>query len=164
MNARNEQLQMLYGALHDKMLKVAYRMVGNIESAEDLVQDTFLLALFRQEDLLRHPLPEGWLMRTLHNLALNERRYLARHPSVPLDTLLHIPEEPQAASLDEMLPKELSEQDRKILIWRFEENLDYNEIADCLGISPVSCRSRVSRAVSRCRRYLGEGTASGLKF
>ena len=84
MKERNHhiQIQILYEALHDKMLKVAYRMIGNIETAEDLVQSTFLLALFHQQDLLNHPLPEGWLMKALQNLALNERRRINRHQSI----------------------------------------------------------------------------------
>lgn len=148
------QIQILYEALHDKMIKVAYRMIGNIETAEDLVQSTFLLALFHQQDLLNHPLPEGWLMKALQNLALNERRRINRHQSISLDNLINVAGVSPPPSIKEILPKQLSEQEREILIWRFEENLDYDEIADRLGISPVGCRSRVSRAISHCRKLL----------
>ena len=153
---RNDHLQVLYESLHDKMVKVAYRMIGDIETAEDLVQSTFLLALFNQKDLLNHPLPEGWLMKALQNLALNERRRINRHQSIPLDSLINVAGASPAASIKEIFPKKLSNQEREILIWRFEENLDYDEIADRLGISPVGCRSRVSRAISHCRKLLEE--------
>ena len=150
----NDRFQKLYEDLHDKMLRVAYRMVGSVETSEDLVQNTFLLALFRESELMQHPNPEGWLMRVLQNLALNERRRIQRHPETSLDTLLFVAGSEPASSLEEMLPKQLSPQEREILIWRFEENMDYDEIADRLGISETGCRSRVSRAVKRCRELL----------
>ena len=151
---RNDRLQILYESLHDKMIKVAYRMIGNIETAEDLVQSTFLLALFHPKELLLHPSPEGWLMRVLQNLALNERRRLQRHQDISFDTLINVAGVSPASSIKEILPKKLPEHEKEILIWRFEENLDYDEIADRLGISPVGCRSRVSRAISHCRKLL----------
>lgn len=153
MSQANSRFQALYEELHDKMLRVAYRMTGSMDTAEDLVQETFLFALFRQDELLRHPLPEGWLMRTLQNLVLNERRKAAAHAEVPLDSLLNLADE-SAAPLEEALPRQLSQQDREILIWRFEQDLDYSQIADRLGISETGCRSRVFRAIRRCRDWM----------
>lgn len=154
MSQASSRFQALYEELHDKMLRVAYRMTGSMDAAEDLVQETFLFALFRQDELLRHPIPEGWLMRTLQNLVLNERRKAAAHAEVPLDSLLNLADESAAAPLEEALPRQLSQQDREILIWRFEQDLDYSQIADRLGISETGCRSRVFRAIRRCRDWM----------
>ena len=154
MSQTNRSFQELYEKLHDKMLRVAYRMVGNVETAEELVQDTFLLALFQKEKLALHPSPEGWLMRALQNLALNEQRRLKNHPQISLDSLLDVAGESHLNSIEEILPKQLSKQDCEILRWRFEQNMDYDKIADRLGISTSSCRSRVSRAVMRCKELL----------
>lgn len=156
MRERNDHLQMLYESLHDKMIKVAYRMIGNIETAEDLVQSAFLLALFHQKELQHHPSPEGWMMRVLQNLALNERRRLQRHQDISFDTLINVAGVPPATSVKEILPQKLPEHEQEILIWRFEENLDYDEIASRLGISPSGCRSRVCRAISHCRKLIEE--------
>lgn len=150
----NDRFQKLYEDLHDKMLRVAYRMVGSVETAEDLVQNSFLLALFRENELMQHPNPEGWLMRVLQNLALNERRRVKRHPETSLDSLLDLAGETPANALEDMLPKQLSKADREILLWRFEQNMDYDEIAERLGISETGCRSRVFRAMKRCRELL----------
>lgn len=150
----NDRFQKLYEDLHDKMLRVAYRMVGSVETAEDLVQNSFLLALFRENELMQHPNPEGWLMRVLQNLVLNERWRVKRHPETSLDSLLDLARETPANALEDMLPKQLSKADREILIWRFEQNMDYDKIADRLGISEAGCRSRVSRAVKHCRELM----------
>lgn len=93
-------------------------------------------------------------MRVLQNFVMNERRRIKRHPEASLDSLLYMTGENLSNSLEEMLPKQLSQSDREILMWRFEQNMDYDEIAERLGISEVGCRSRVSRAVKRCREFL----------
>lgn len=91
----NEWIHTLYLQLYEKLFRVAYRLMGSTESAEDLVQQTFLLALFQGEALRTHPCPEGWLMKALHNLAMSERRRAARQQEVPLDALFD-----QAAEAD----------------------------------------------------------------
>lgn len=144
----------LYQANYRKMIKLAYRLVGSMETACDLVQETFLLALFQQETLACHASPEGWLMITLKNLAMNERRRFNRHPTLPLYLFETLPGEPPPMPLEHVLPSQLSQEDREILLWRFEQNMEYLEMADRLGIAESSCRSRVSRAVARCKACL----------
>ena len=93
-------------------------------------------------------------MRVLQNLARNEQKLAKQHPETSLDSLFYVAGETPSSSLDEVLPKQLSTQEREILIWRFEQNMDYSEIANRLGISEPGCRSRVSRAIKRCRELL----------
>lgn len=154
MEAFDAFLKTLYEAQYEKMFKLAYRMVGSVELAQDLVQEVFLIAMFHQDELSVHPLPEGWLMITLKNLALNERRRVKRHPEVSLESVIELADKPPGSLLEFVLPKQLSEEDKKVLIWRFEHQMEYKEMADRLGISEVGCRSRVQRAVSRCKKYL----------
>ena len=47
MDRDNEWIRTLYLRLYEKLFRVAYRLMGSPESAEDLVQQTFLLALFK---------------------------------------------------------------------------------------------------------------------
>lgn len=150
----NSFLKQLYETQYEKMFQVAYRMTGSVETTQDLVQDAFLLALFQQEKLAQHPFLEGWLMITVKNLALNERRKGKRHPTVPLDSLVYKADRAQECPLEAILPRQLKPEEKQILLWRFEDRLDYREIADRLGISETACRSRVSRSVARCRKYL----------
>lgn len=147
----------LYEKQYEKMFKLAYCMTGSIEKTQDLVQNAFLLALFRKEELMVHPKPEGWLMTALKNLIFNERRRSESHPEVPLESVIESlsvndPEMP----LELALPKQLSKEDREILILRFEQRLSYAEIGDRLGISEGACRSRLHRALQRCKRFLND--------
>lgn len=68
-----------------------------------------------------------------------------RQQEVPLDALFDQAAEADSPPLAESLPRRLSPQDREVLLWRFEQGLDYDEIAERLGISETGCRSRVSR-------------------
>ena len=94
-------------------------------------------------------------MTALKNLIFNERRRSESHPEVPLESVIESlsvndPEMP----LELALPKQLSKEDREILILRFEQRLSYAEIGDRLGISEGACRSRLHRALQRCKRFL----------
>lgn len=143
----------IYDQEYERLIKTAYRMTGDMELAHDLVQETFLLAIFRRNEFAEHPKPAAWLYLTLRNNILNERRRFV-HKEVSLEEVYDIPAKAEESSLDEVLPKELKNDDRKILIWRFEEGKSYSEMSELLGISENACRNRVSRAVARCRNYM----------
>ena len=144
----------LYKSQYEKMIKLAYRMLGSMESAQDIVQETFMLALLRWDEVSVHPLPEGWLALTVRNLVQNERRRYANHEELPLDSFMEQPDTRQEYPLSHLLPKKLSEEDRQLLIWKFELQMDNRQIADRLGISITASKNRVSRAVKRCRNLL----------
>ena len=148
---RDEYIASLYNASYKRMYRVAYHRVGDHETAEELVQDTFVLALSRWEKLKAHPKPEGWLMETLLNLIKNDKR-LQRYQEVPLEELLNVPATKDRHPITELLPKQLGKQDKEVLIWRYELGLDYRGIANRLGLSETGSRSRVFRAVERCRK------------
>lgn len=151
----NDWLTSLYRETYKKLYHVAYRLTGSIDTSKDLIQDTFLLAVFHKETLAVHPKPEAWLMQTLNNLVKNENRRLSSM-NVSIETQYSIPAPDIERGLEELLPLKLSEHDKKILIWRFAQQLDYKEIANRLGISESGCRSRVSRAVEKCRKLLSD--------
>ena len=111
------------------------------------------MALFQRETLSAHPALSGWLMVTLRNLIQNDRR---REKPISLEEASGLPVETMPQSLDEILPTQLPKNDRELLIWRFEQNLSYQEIAERKGISEGACRTRVSRAVAKCRELLSE--------
>lgn len=148
----------LYEKTYDKLYRVAYRLMGNTETAKELTQDVFLLAIAHQEELFTHPKPEAWLMVALVNLARNERRRHSRY-EISLDNIFDVPAKESAGGIEELLPSKLSDEDRQILIWRFEEQMDYREMANLLGITETGCRSRVSRIIRKCRKYLNIGRA-----
>lgn len=148
-------VEALYQAKGRLIFNLAYRLVNQRERAEDLVQEVFLLALTHQEAILHHPNQVGWLVQALKHLASNELRRAENRLTVPLEEDL-LPACWPREALEELLPNGLSRQDRQVLLWRMEEQCAYPEMARRLGISETGCRSRVARAVVRCRLLMLE--------
>src|SRR5215468_7418151 len=70
-----ETIEELFEALESPLLAYAIRFTGEAGAAEDMVQEAFM-RLHAQFDEVREP--RKWLYRTVHNLALNHRRDLAK--------------------------------------------------------------------------------------
>ena len=104
---------------------------------------------------MHHPNQVGWLVQALKHLASNEHRRAENRLTVPLEEDL-LPACWPREALEELLPNGLSRQDQQVLLWRMEEQCAYPEMARRLGISETGCRSRVARAVARCRLLMLE--------
>ncbi len=151
---------------HGRFLySVAYRLSGNHDDAQDLVQEVMMrvqrgLATFEPGNL------EGWLARVTTNAFLDDRRRRARRPEAPLgdepDRLLA-----PAPSVDEALAATqlpdhiqaaiatLSPDFRAALVLCDVVGLPYSEIADQLGVPVGTVRSRIHRARAQLREQLG---------
>ncbi len=149
---RNEAIGALYEREYDALCRAAYRALGDWEAAQDLVQDTFLLALLRVDG--SHPSPGGWLVETLRNLIRNERRKLVTRGAVPLENADALPAETPPPELDEVLPPSLTPSERELLRLRFSEQLSYRELGARFGISEGACRVKLFRVIEKCRKEL----------
>lgn len=136
-----------------KLIGTAYRILGNREAAEDVVQNVFLVMLAQQETVSRLDQPSFWIYKTLRNQIGNEMKRQKYRQAERLDEALDI------ASYDEcfpdlrsQLPPGLSEADQEILSLCYEEQLSYAEIAERLGISALAAGARLSRARARCKK------------
>src|SRR5437899_10772151 len=70
-----ETIEELFAALESPLLSYAFRLVGALSVAEDMVQEA-LMKLHAQFEKVREP--RRWLYRTVHNQALNLRRPTSR--------------------------------------------------------------------------------------
>jgi RNA polymerase sigma-70 factor (ECF subfamily) len=65
-----------FDALYKKnaldMVRFAARLIGDEEIAKELVQEAFLILLYKKDELRLHPNLDGWLYSTLRNLVMNE--------------------------------------------------------------------------------------------
>lgn len=147
---RNVAIGALYEREYDTLCRAAYRSLGDWEAAQDLVQDTFLLALLRSDET--HPSPGGWLTQTLRNLIRNERRKLVTRDAVPLENADALPAEETPHALDELFPASLTPQERELLRLRFSEQLSYRELGARFGISEGACRIKLFRTIEKCRK------------
>jgi RNA polymerase sigma-70 factor (ECF subfamily) len=144
--------------------RLAYRLSGNAQDAEDLTQETFI-RVFRSLSNYQPGTFEGWLHRITTNLFLDmvRRRQRIRFEALPEDTErlrgtepspeqvysdTHLDPEIQAA-LD-ALPPEF----RVAVVLCDIEGLSYEEIAATLGIKLGTVRSRIHRGRVQLRAAL----------
>ena len=143
---------------------VAYRLTGNHDDAQDLVQEVLLrvrrgLATYVPGSL------EGWLSRITTNAFLDEVRRRKRRP---LDVVPDLPErvvgvdaDPDEVLAHSRLPEDvqaaiaaLPPDYRAAVVLCDVVGLDYAEIADNLGIPAGTVRSRIHRGRAQLRKAL----------
>src|SRR5439155_7156275 len=76
-----ETIEELFAGLESPLLGYALRLAGQLSTAEDIVQEAFM-RLHQQFEQVREP--RRWLYRTVHNLALNQRRQASKIISLDL--------------------------------------------------------------------------------
>lgn len=139
-----ESIEEIFTALESPLLSYAYRMAGDRERAEDLVQEAFLRLHAQFAEIQQ---PRRWLYRTVHNLALNERRQgrkiVALDAAPEGDTQ---PTDPQPLP-DEQIARwegiglvrlsleSLDERSRSLIRLKFNEGLSYKEMSLRTGLT-----------------------------
>ncbi len=150
----------------EPLFRYAYRMVGERDAAEDVVQEAFL-RLWRQAGRWRAEAPVGaWLFRVTGNLSIDVLR--RRRPTAELapDAVDAAPGvesriwERQRARLVWRMVSELPERQRKALILCRLEGMSMAEAGQVLGCSVGAVESLLSRARHRLREQL-EDEAGG---
>jgi RNA polymerase sigma factor (sigma-70 family) len=131
-------------------------MLGHADDAEDVTQTTFLnayRALRKGEDVRNL---RAWLLAIAHNVCRQRFRTAARRPrEVELDpeaAEAFVDEDAPSAAEIRQAMRELSFNQRTVLVLREIEGLSYEEIAQAMGIS----LSAVETLLFRARRALRE--------
>jgi RNA polymerase sigma-70 factor (TIGR02957 family) len=138
------------------LFSVAYRMLGSVADAEDVVQDTWLAWSRAERGEVREP--EAYLVRTVTNLALNRltsaraRREQYVGPWLP-EPLLTAPDVAEEAGLAESVSmamlvvlESLSPLERAVFVLREVFGYSHAEIAEILGRGEPSVRQVAHRA------------------
>ena len=139
--------------------RYAYRLSGAAAEADDLTQQTFLMALQRVHQLREPSRAKAWLFAVLRSCFLKgcRKRVPLSAGSLELDIGM-IPEEVSELEVDsEQLQKalnELSEEFRLVLVMFYFEQLSYKEIASALEIAKGTVMSRLARAKRQLRYKL----------
>jgi RNA polymerase sigma factor (sigma-70 family) len=143
---------------------VAYRLTGNREDAEDLVQEV-LLRVRRGLETYQPGSMEGWLSRIATNAFLDEVRRRKRRPE---DLLPEDPDWvlPPTSGADEALAAEVLPDDVQAALQRLPEDFraavvlcdvvgqSYQEISESLEIPVGTVRSRIHRGRAMLREAL----------
>jgi RNA polymerase sigma-70 factor (ECF subfamily) len=155
----------------EQAYNVAYRIMGDLDSAADATQEAFISA-YKALRSFRGGSFKGWLLRIVTNACYDELRRRKRRPQASLEAL-HV--EDEAADLNLVSHTEnpesytqrmelqaaimsclqaLPEDQRAIAILSDIEGLSYEEIAESVGVALGTVKSRLSRSRARLRDCL----------
>jgi RNA polymerase sigma-70 factor (ECF subfamily) len=171
--ANKDSLERLARAYYDRLLGAALFMSGDPDVAEDLVQETFLAAS-RSIGSFEHRSAEyTWLYGILLNKFRLWLRYKGRTlslqqtvdendaPADPAQLLVseglsasEALQKREAAQIVREVLDELPVHYRSVLVLRFLDGLSYQEIAQLLGCSLGTVKSRIHYALQTIARKL----------
>lgn len=143
------------------LLRTAHLLTTNRALAEDLLQ-TSLTKTYLAWPRLRDPAAaEAYTRRVLANSSVSWWRQKRNRLELPSETLPDAGVDHPAAVLAERAAmmdalRQLSPQQRAVLVLRFYEDQSEAEIAATLGLSTGTVKSHASRGLARLRLLLGE--------
>jgi len=152
----NQDAASSFDPLRPKLIRVAYRMLGSVADAEDVVQEAFLRWLDADRQTVREP--EAFLRRVVTRLCLDQLKS-ARHrretyigPWLPEPVVETAEEEIDDVTLPLMLALErLSPLERAAFLLHDVFGVSFEEIAETIGREPTTCRQLASRARTHVR-------------
>jgi RNA polymerase sigma-70 factor (ECF subfamily) len=153
-----------------RIFLLIYRIVGNVDDAQDLTQETFIKALQRQSQLKELEKATPWLSRIAANTAIDflrrNRKFTFTDVNQLTETFISELETPEQSvlrgerklHLDGGLAT-LTERERMALLLRDVEDLPADQVAAHMNCSMATVRSHIANARIKFRRYL-EGRKS----
>lgn len=160
-----DRLSALIAAHEPRVRRLAYRLLGWREDADDIVQDVFVTAWQKAPDIDGAAM-SAWLAR----VTINACRARIRRQRVWLrwfqarqtqTTPASAPDQERESAQDETSRRVrgairgLKPRDREVIVLRYLEELEVSDIARLLDISPNAVEARLSRARKRLKESLG---------
>lgn len=145
-----------FDPLRPKLVRVAYRMLGSVADAEDIVQEAFIRWLAADRGEVREP--EAFLRRIVTRLCLDlvksarRRRETYVGPWLPEPVVETDEDEIDDVTLPLMLALErLSPLERAAFLLHDVFGVGFDEIAAAIDREPATCRQLANRARSHVR-------------
>lgn len=150
------ELQELYSKYHPLLFSIAYRMLGTVSDAEDIVQDVYLQV--SENDYTHVDNIKAYLCKTVTNRCLDYlksariKRELYIGPWLPepiviqkKDPGVEIENEEMVSYAVLLLLEKLKPVERAIFVLREVLEYDYTTIAEIVGKNELNCRKIFSR-------------------
>jgi RNA polymerase sigma-70 factor (ECF subfamily) len=151
----------LYRQYSRAMYNVGFRITGNADDADDVLQEAFISA-FKNLAHYRGDASFGaWLKRIVVNKAINALQK-RKHETLPDDDRWDLPEPEAAGEYREELTidrvkhaiAQLPDGYRTVLSLYLIEGYDHQEIAEIMAISESTSKSQLNRAKNKLREFL----------
>jgi RNA polymerase sigma-70 factor (ECF subfamily) len=160
----------LYDAHVDRVFRLVYRMAGDLDRAQDWVQETFIRAFEKLADFRGESALSTWLCSIAMSVSLNGLRKVKRfrEREVALDDALPVGYTPREADPDlktrlAQAIEDLPEGYRAVFVMHDVEGFTHEEIGRALGVQPGTSKAQLFRARAKLRQALADfaGDRSG---
>jgi len=153
-DSKPEDAAASFDPLRPKLMRVAYRMLGSVADAEDVLQEAFIRWMGADRSEVREP--EAFLRRTITRLCLDQLKSARRQRETYIGPWLPDPlleeEEEEDVTLPLMLALErLSPLERAAFLLHDVFGLGFGEVAATIGLDPAACRQLAARARTHVR-------------
>jgi len=150
----HEDAAATFDPLRPKLMRVAYRMLGSMADAEDVLQEAFIRWMKADRNEVREP--EAFLRRTVTRLCLDQLKSARRQRETYIGPWLPDPiveeEETEDVTLPLMLALErLSPLERAAFLLHDVFGLEFEEVAATIQRDPAACRQLATRARAHVR-------------
>ena len=157
------------GALYDRYGRIAYtlayRILGEPETAEDVVKDAFL-AVWRGAGTFRRDRgnPRGWLLSIVHHRAVDLLRRRTAFRPAPLEAAGETPADADTAEEAERNVERrsvlealgtLPEAQRRTIELAYFGGYTHSELAELMGVPLGTVKGRMRIGLQKMRRALG---------
>lgn len=146
----------VFDPLRPRLTRIAYRMLGSVADAEDVVQEAFLR--WHAADRAAVRAPEAFLRQVVTRLCLDALKSARRTREVYVGPWLPEPvftpdeEEVDDVTLPLMLALErLSPLERAAFLLHDVFGVDFDEVSETIGRDPAACRQLAARARTHVR-------------
>ncbi len=156
----------------DQLVNFAYRFLGDLEDAEDIVQETFL-RVYRKKNAYKNVAKfSTWIYTITGNLAKTELRRRKRRKLLSISNLgfedkdfeLPASEKGPEENVDNVIKDReiqkaidsLPEKFKEVIVFRDIQELSYEEISSILKIPLGTVKSRVNRGRLKLQEQLQE--------
>ena len=155
-----------------RIFLLIYRIVRNVDDAQDLTQEAFIKALQRQDQLKELDKAAHWLSRIASNTAIDFLRRNGKVSFCEIDTLIEPLSEPSETPEQAVLRSEhrayledglsiLTGRERTALLLRDVEGLPAELVAEQMCCSKATVRSHIANARIKMKRYIERSKRGG---
>ena len=148
----SNRLEELVTRHENTLFRAALAILGDVQEAEDAVQDTFLRYLEKRPELKDENHEKAWLLKVTANRCKSVLRSRKRHPAVELLDVYPAPDSDAGELVEAVLSLPASQ--RAAVHLFYYEGYSTGEIAAILGQRPGTVRSHLSRGREALRQKL----------
>ncbi len=155
-NDGRDKFEAIYREYYDRVFRYVCRRISDVQTAEDIVQDTFFIAYARKLDFLEYAQPLAWLFRTAGNKIMERWRYMRQREAESLEEA-----EPglgqeelryELAELEQTALKTLGREEWRLVKSCYLYGVTVSELAEAEGVSEGSMRVRLWRLMKKLQK------------